>query len=127
MDLRIKADYEEGVIGSKMKQVIIVRRDIKMGVGKISAQVAHASVTSADKSKWKQDWIRDMQKKTVLRCESENELIDIFNHAKQAGLPAALIRDAGRTQIAPGTVTCVGIGPAPEDKIDKVTGNLKLL
>lgn len=111
----------------ELKQVIVVRRDLNLSKGKLAAQVAHAAVSAADKSKWKREWLGEFQKKSVLRCENVGELIDIFNDAKESGLPTELIRDAGRTHIAPGTVTCVGIGPAPEDEIDRVTGELKLL
>jgi PTH2 family peptidyl-tRNA hydrolase len=110
-----------------MKQVIVVRKDLKMGVGKTAAQVAHASVEAAEKSKWKKDWMIEAQKKTVLKCETEEELHTIYDQAKRSGLPVAIIADAGRTELPPGTVTCVGIGPAPEEMIDKITGKLKLL
>ena len=111
----------------ELKQVIVVRKDVDMGRGKLAAQVAHASVESADKSEWKKDWVKNMQKKSVLKCEGLKELMNVFQSAKDAGLATSLIRDAGRTQIPEGTVTCVGIGPAPEKDIAAITGELKLL
>jgi PTH2 family peptidyl-tRNA hydrolase len=111
----------------ELKQVIVVRSDLKLDKGKLAGQVAHAAVSAADKSKWKRDWIAIGQKKSVLKCASLEELLSIYERAKRAGLPAELISDAGRTQIPAGTTTCVGIGPAPEDLIDKFTGDLKLL
>lgn len=110
-----------------MKQVIVVRKDLKLGKGKLAAQVAHAAVEAADKSSFKSRWMSGGQKKSVLGCENEEMLLQVYADAKKANLPAALIRDAGRTQIPPGTLTCVGIGPAPEEDIDKITKDLKLL
>ncbi|MCX6694713.1 MAG: peptidyl-tRNA hydrolase Pth2 [Candidatus Altiarchaeota archaeon] len=111
----------------ELKQVIAVRTDLEMGKGKIAAQVAHAAVSAADRSEWKSDWLAQGGQKTVVKVGGEKELIEVFMHAKKAGLPAALIEDAGHTQIPAGTKTCVGIGPAPEAELDKVTGKLKLL
>jgi len=110
----------------ELKQVIVARKDLGLSKGKLSAQVAHASVSAADKSEWKKDWLRQGQKKSVLKVENEKELIDVFMRAKDSGLPTELIQDMGKTEIPAGTKTCVGIGPAPEEEIDKVTGELKL-
>lgn len=111
----------------ELKQVIIIRKDLRLSRGKLAVQVAHASVTAADKSKFKREWLNSEQKKVVLKCKNLNELLNLFESVKRAGLPSALIKDAGHTEIPAGTVTCVGIGPAPEKDIDKVTGDLKLL
>jgi len=113
--------------GGDLKQVIAVRTDLDMGRGKIAAQVAHAAVQAADKSGWKEDWLRQGGQKTVVKVGSEEELVGVFMEAKRAKLPAALIEDAGHTQIPSGTKTCVGIGPAPEGDVDKITGKLRLL
>ncbi len=110
-----------------MKQVIVVRSDLKLGKGKLAGQVAHAAISAAEKSKWKKDWMTLGQKKTVLKCANLEELLSIYEQAKRSNLPAELISDAGKTQIPAGTTTCAGIGPAPEELIDKITGNLKLL
>jgi peptidyl-tRNA hydrolase, PTH2 family len=110
-----------------LKQVIVVRNDLEMGKGKIAAQVAHAAVSAADKSRYKADWVRQGQQKAVVKVTGEKELLKILGEARDVGLATALIEDAGHTQIEPGTKTCVGIGPAPEDEIDKITGKLKLL
>lgn len=116
----------------EIKQVIVVRTDLKMGKGKLSAQVAHAAIASAEESRgmrgsWYQDWKEQGQAKVVVKAGGEGELDELLKRAKTLGLPTSLIRDAGRTQLEPGTVTCLGIGPAPADLIDRVTGNLKLL
>ena len=110
-----------------LKQVIVVRADLKMGKGKIAAQAAHAAVSAADKSSYKADWLHQGQKKTVVKVTGEKELLSILREARDSGLPTALIEDAGHTQVEPGTKTAVGIGPAPEEEIDKITGKLKLL
>lgn len=65
--------------------------------------------------------------KVVLRCESEEELRELQANAERNGVPAHLIRDAGHTVLAPGTVTCLGLGPAAEEAIDELTGELKLV
>lgn len=111
----------------ELKQVIVVRTDLKLGKGKLAGQVAHAAVGAAEKSKWKRDWLFCGQKKSVLKCADEAELVGFFEAAKRDGLPVELVRDAGRTQIPSGTITCLGIGPAPEKDLDRITGDLKLL
>jgi len=113
--------------GGEYKQVIVIRKDLKLSKGKLAAQVAHAAVTAAERSPDKKKWIDEGQKKSVLKVKGEKELLTILQEAKDAGLPTALIEDAGRTEIAPGTRTCVGIGPAPEKDVDKITGELKLV
>ncbi len=113
------------------KQAIVVRTDIKMEKGKLASQVAHASVAAAYKS-WKErkrvfeKWFPYM-KKVVLKVGTKEELVALFEKAKKEGLIAELIRDAGKTQIPPGTITTLGIGPDEEEKIDKIVGELKLL
>lgn len=111
----------------ELKQVIVVRSDLKMGKGKAAAQVAHAAIAASDQSKWRREWLGAGQKKTVLKVTSESELLSVLEQARRAKLPTALIEDAGHTQLEPGTKTCVGIGPAPEGELDAITGKLKLL
>lgn len=115
-----------------MKQAIVVRFDLKMGKGKLAAQVAHASLSAAElarqrKPGWYEGWKQGGQAKIVLKIESEELLMDLFQKAKSAGLPASLVEDRGLTQVEPGTVTCLAVGPGPEAEIDGVTGKLKLL
>jgi len=114
------------------KQVILVRTDIKMSRGKLAAQVAHAAVAAAFETyrlrrEWFELWFDEGQKKVVLKGGSEGDLLYYYNKAKSMGLPVAIIRDAGHTELPPGTLTTVAIGPAPSTDVDKVTGNLKLL
>jgi PTH2 family peptidyl-tRNA hydrolase len=115
-----------------MKQVIVVRSDLKMGKGKIAAQVAHASLSAAEEAMgkrvpWFDGWKEGGQAKVVLKVQSEEELQELFRKAKSAKLPVSLIEDRGLTQVEPGTVTCLGIGPGPDDDIDRITGKLRLL
>ena len=114
------------------KQVIIVRRDVNMGTGKIAAQVAHAAVMGAEKvkvarSKWFNSWFASGQAKVVVKVKNIEELMDVRTRAEQLNLPVVQVQDSGLTQIPSGTITCIGIGPAPSALIDKVTIELKLL
>ncbi|MGA2665871.1 MAG: peptidyl-tRNA hydrolase Pth2 [Nitrososphaerales archaeon] len=116
----------------EIKQVIVARTDLKMGKGKLAAQVAHASLAAVEedmgrRGSWFQEWKEQGQAKVVLKGASDAELQELFRKARAMGLPSSLIQDAGSTQLEPGTVTCLGIGPAPADLIDRVTGHLKLL
>jgi len=115
-----------------MKQAIVVRTDLKMGKGKVAAQVAHASLSAAEaarerKAAWYDVWKEEGQAKIVLRVESEEELNALFRKARSSGLPASLVEDRGLTQVEPGSVTCLAIGPAPDAELDKITGMLRLL
>lgn len=115
----------------EFKQVIVIRSDLKMGKGKIGAQSAHASLAAFEKThqqhpEWVSEWKMQGQAKVVLKVASEKELLELFEKARKK-IPCALIVDAGRTQTTPGSKTCLGIGPAPADKIDEFTKHLKLL
>ena len=116
----------------ELQQALVVRTDLKMDKGKIAAQCSHASLSAflkAQQSKygnWAEDWLAQGMKKIVLKVSSEKELLELFEQTKKH-FPAALIADAGHTQIAAGSKTCIGIGPAPENELHKFTGKLKLL
>lgn len=114
------------------KQVIVVRADLKMGKGKTCAQVAHASLSSAEKAmkfekEWYEAWRREGQKKIVVKVQSEREIFELYEAAKGRGLPCYIVNDAGLTELPPGTTTTLGIGPSPDELVDKLTGDLKLL
>ena len=126
-----------------VKQVIVIRKDLNMPVGKLAAQVAHASMSSflkhfskidenlipknrASHDKNVERWMKKGSTKVCLKVNSEQELLDVFQACKDAKIPNALIRDAGHTVFPEPTLTCLGIGPFNSDKIDKVTGHLKL-
>ena len=110
------------------KQVLLIRTDLQLPKGKAAAQSAHASVEAVLKSDAKivKAWRQEGMAKIVLKVKDEKELVSYFQQAKEAGLAVCLITDAGRTVIAPGTKTCVGIGPDEEEKIDEITGKLGL-
>ena len=115
-----------------LKQVIVVRKDIAMGRGKLAAQVAHAAVMAVERARlarkdWLKLWFKTGQAKVVLRVEGLKELLELESQAQMMGLPAASVQDSGLTQIPSGTVTCIGIGPGPVEAIDKLTRHLKLL
>ena len=111
------------------KLVILVREDLNLPKGKLSAQVAHASVDCALKSDRKivDLWKKEGAKKIVLKVKDEKELFKYKELAEDSGLKTALISDAGHTVVEPGTITCLGIGPDLEEKIDKVSGKLKMM
>jgi PTH2 family peptidyl-tRNA hydrolase len=111
------------------KQVILVRGDLKLPKGKLGAQCAHASVEAVLRSAPSivDAWRNEGMAKIVLKVKDEKELLKYFQSAKDAGLRASLITDAGRTVVAPGTKTAVAIGPDEEEKIDKITRCLKTL
>ncbi|KAJ7997111.1 hypothetical protein DPEC_G00225550 [Dallia pectoralis] len=117
--------------GGEFKMIIVVRSDLKMGKGKVAAQCAHAAVSAYKQVQRRnpdllKQWEYCGQPKVVVKAPDEDCLLELLTHAKDVGLPVSLIQDAGRTQIAPGSRTVLGIGPGPADLIDKVTGHLKL-
>jgi len=111
------------------KQVILVRDDLNLPKGKLAAQVSHASVDCTLKSDKKivELWKKEGGKKIVLKVKDEKELFHYKGLAEDIGLKTALIQDAGHTVVEPGTITCLGIGPDLEEKIDKVSGKLKMM
>lgn len=97
--------------------------------GKLAAQVAHASIgaflsASADQQR---AWLEAGMPKIVLDGANTAAIAGLQQRAQEAGLPAFLVRDAGRTVVVAGTVTCLGIGPAPAADIDALTCALSLL
>lgn len=112
-----------------MKQAILIRTDLKMGKGKLCSQCCHASIAAFLKTdkKTRDEWIDRGMKKVVLKVSGEKELKEFAKQAKKEKLSSALISDAGLTQVESGTITALGIGPAEDKKIDKITGKLKLL
>lgn len=139
-----------------IKQVIVIRKDLKMRRGKEVAQGAHASIAFltrriqavddgaripeqatryGDFSVWdllgltiaQRIWIKGIFAKVCLQVPSEEELLAIHERAKAAGLESHLITDSGLTEFdGVPTHTCLAIGPDYAEKIDAVTGELKL-
>jgi PTH2 family peptidyl-tRNA hydrolase len=112
-----------------MKQVLIVNGALALPPGKMAAQVAHASIAAfliADDAN-RTRWLELGMPKIVLDGGAEPQIRRLLREAEEAGLPVYLVRDAGRTVVAAGTVTCLGIGPASVEAIDALTGALDLL
>lgn len=126
-----------------VKQVIVVRKDLKMRPGKLAAQVAHASMKAVldtcnllegrvlFKSNMPEpmyQWLTGIFTKVVLAVESEEELLELYNKALCLELTCSLITDAGLTVFnGVPTNTCIAIGPEESYKIDAITNHLKLL
>lgn len=113
----------------KYKQCLIIRTDIKMSGGKRCAQTAHAAVSAYEKADKavKRSWLAEGQKKVVLKVASDRDLFELRTLAEEAGIAASLITDAGLTEIPPGTVTALGLGPAKSEDLDRICGDLGLL
>lgn len=116
----------------ELKMVIVVRKDLKISSGKMAAQVAHAAVNCALASKKRKPvnferWYNEGQKKVVVKVQDLAELYRIKQAAEDIGLVTSLITDAGMTELPPNTTTCLGIGPAPNAEVDRVTGHLGLM
>lgn len=111
------------------KQVILIRSDLRMSKGKIAVQSAHASLLAMEKSDKKicKAWKISGQKKVVLKVKSLEELLSIKKSCDRKKLPNAIVTDAGLTEVKPGTITALGIGPDLDKKIDSITGSLKML
>ena len=114
---------------SEYKQVIVVRSDLKLSKGKLAAQASHASVEAMLRSGKDAitTWRGQGMKKVVLKVKTEKELLNVKQDAEDHDLVCALITDAGHTEVEPGTITCLGIGPDKEEKVDRVTGKLPML
>jgi len=112
-----------------MKQVIVVREDLDLSRGKTAAQAAHASLGAYRKvgKDVKRSWEKKGEKKVVVGVEDEEGLLEVKRNAENRNLPTYLVKDAGRTEISKGTTTSLAVGPAENDKIDKVTGHLSLI
>ena len=112
----------------KYKQAIVVRSDLDMTMGKFGVQCAHASeesVAITDPSvvdKWREEGFR----KIVLQVDDELEFIGMITKCYKSGVSCFLVEDFGLTELEPNTVTCLGVGPDVNEKIDKITGRLKL-
>ena len=121
-----------------IKQVIIIRRDLKMRRGKEIAQGSHASMMwlseriqkffpHAVLSKEEWDWIKGTFTKVVCQIDSEESLKEVHQKALDAGLTSHIVIDSGKTEFnGVPTPTAVAIGPNEAEKIDEITKTLKL-
>ena len=135
-----------------IRQTIIVRKDLNMRKGKIASQASHSSMlsllslmrkiygvdnhgnetillqTEYSKDSVLGEWLEGSFTKICLGCDSEEELLALYKHAEDLGLPVVLVTDNGLTEFnGVKTNTCIAIGPAPKEEIDKVTSELKPL
>jgi PTH2 family peptidyl-tRNA hydrolase len=122
-----------------IKQVIIIRKDLKMRRGKECAQASHSAMLwlvdrlsnfNYKKAKFSDEeieWLTGKFTKICLQVNSEEELLDLLNKAKEIKLTAYLVTDSGATEFdGVPTKTCIAIGPNKAEDIDKITGHLKL-
>lgn len=118
------------------KQVIVIRTDLNMSKGKLCAQAAHSSLEAAlkvikkdklFKSNIFETWRKQGMKKVVLKVNSKDLLFKYKDQAERNGISTVAIKDAGMTEIPPGTFTSIGIGPDTEEKIDLITKKLSSL
>ena len=111
------------------KQIIAIRKDLKLSKGKTASQAAHASLGAYKRAdgKVRQAWEREGSKKVVVGVAGLRELEELHRKARQDRLPCYIVKDAGRTEVEPGTATALGIGPVREGEADRLTGNLKML
>ena len=114
------------------KMMIVTRNDLKLSHGKLAAQVAHAAVacafsTKKNNSKWFNKWQNEGGKKAVVKVDCVDDFYPLKEKAEQLKIAAYLVEDAGHTEIPAGTKTALGLGPAPSNIIDQVTGDLPLL
>jgi PTH2 family peptidyl-tRNA hydrolase len=126
---------------SEVKQVIIIRKDLDMSIGKLAAQVSHVSMSFILKQIMAQgkhknnvnmsddalNWLKTGHTKVCLKIDSEDKLLNLVKKAKEAGLEAHVIIDKGRTEFnGTPTITCAAIGPNKSVEIDKLTKRLRL-
>lgn len=131
-------------MNNELKQVIVMRTDLNMRKGKMCAQAAHASMTSVfghvstdmrigdvsemcnqiARDRFFLEWLEQGMTKIVVGVDSEQKLRDIVEMGAACGIKCHYVRDAGRTELPPGTVTCAALGPAPTDAFEGVTGEL---
>lgn len=114
-----------------IKMVMVVRSDLSMSPGKIAAQCVHAAlgayrIAASSDPQTLSIWEDSGEKAVCLKCPGQAELRALCESAAQAGLINYLVRDAGRTQVDPGSETVLAIGPADEHLINAITGSLKL-
>lgn len=114
------------------KMIFVVRNDLKMGKGKIAAQCGHAAVGAYQTAAKRQPqqvraWENSGSAKIAVKVESKEQLLAMRQQALARNFNTCMIRDAGRTQIEPNSITVLAIGPARVRELDEITGHLKLL
>lgn len=124
-------------VPGEVRMALVIRQDLGMQKGKIAAQCCHAALgcyrmiaTDPSRSSYNpvmvNRWLRGGQAKITLKCPNKDVMDELYAKAISLGVNAIVIHDAGRTQIAAGSATVLGLGPAPKDILDQITGELKL-
>lgn len=114
------------------KMVLVLRAELRLTAGKAAVQTAHAAVMLSlaaqrrDASAF-DAWLAGGQKKIALVVPTLSDLERLERAARGKRIPTVWVEDAGLTEVAPGTRTCLGLGPAPSSELDAVTGELPLL
>ncbi|KAF5303281.1 hypothetical protein FQA39_LY10020 [Lamprigera yunnana] len=126
-----KENVELPDLWNEYRLILAVRNDLKMQKGKVAAQCGHASVSAYvkayhNKPNTLKRWMQYGGTKITVKIDSEEELLELDKNAKLHDILSSIVRDAGQTQVAPGTRTVIAIGPAPRTELDKITGHLKL-
>ncbi|XP_011299881.1 peptidyl-tRNA hydrolase 2, mitochondrial-like [Fopius arisanus] len=131
---RLKYLITNGFPKEHCKMVLVVRSDIAMGRGKTASQCAHAAVECVQRCSSRKNnkeildtWFFLGQPKIILKITSEEKLKNLADQVKTRGITAVIIRDAGKTQLEPGTISVLGIGPGPNSIVEDLTAHLKLL
>jgi peptidyl-tRNA hydrolase, PTH2 family len=118
--------------GAEQKMVLVLRGEIRLTAGKAAVQAAHAAVMLVRQAESARNpdlnaWLDQGQKKIALVVPTLDELVQLERRARADGLPTVFVEDAGLTEVPPGTRTCLGLGPAPANRLDAITGDLDLL
>jgi peptidyl-tRNA hydrolase, PTH2 family len=121
-----------GLRDGPYKMILCVNQELGMGKGKIAAQCCHAAVGCYKKAKKNcptglSAWEYTGCAKIAVKCPTEDEMNEILMKAIQVGIPYYFVEDAGRTQIAAGSRTVLGLGPAPTRVFEGITSHLKLM
>ncbi len=120
-----------GYVDNAVKMVLVVNSELKMGKGKIAAQVGHAAVSATLKAGQYNppdldSWLKSGQKKICVKADYD-EIKQLVSKANLDGIQTVEITDAGKTQIPRGSLTVAAFGPCDEEKLESLTGHLKLL
>ncbi|KAM3164442.1 Aminoacyl-tRNA hydrolase [Lachancea thermotolerans] len=124
-------------IPGEVRMALVIRQDLGMQKGKVAAQCCHAALAcyrliATDPSRESYNlplterWLSHGQAKITLKCPDKETMDELFAKALSLGVNSYVVHDAGRTQIAAGSATVLGLGPAPKAVLDQITGELKL-
>ena len=112
--------------------VLVLRGELRLTAGKAAVQAAHAAVMLVEEATNRSAagldlWRRQGQKKIALEASDLAQMEALERAARGKRIATVWVKDAGLTEVPPGTITCLGIGPAPSSEIDPITGQLPLL